>query len=229
MIKNKLFYVYLTLFLPLTIAVPMRMIAGSESLPYISTGTIIFTVTMNALTTANQDIAVDRTLKRITILITKPISSTVYFLGLLLSNGLQTMPATFMVVVVLYFITTFYIKNAPLFIFSLLMGWYISVLLGFLIGVSVSTKNYRQAILLGNIVSFILSFLAPVYYPLRFIPKPLRWVSLALYTTHVANLIGSSTEVKTIIDPFFSLLFLIILAILLTIILSHKIKLRDFY
>jgi len=229
MIKSKLFYLYLTVFLPLTLVIPIRVLAYGKLYPYLTTGTIVFTITMNALTTANQDIATDKVFKRAALIITRPITSTTYFLGLLLSNAMQIIPATIMVISILNFITVFRVQNWILFLISMAMGWYTSVLLGFIIGVTVGTRNYQLTILIGNVSSFILSFLAPVYYPMEALPVPLRYLALLLFTTHVANLINLSYELESSLGCFPSLLYLVILMSILTIFILPKVKLKDFY
>jgi len=60
MLKNKLFYVYLTLFLPFSILVPFYLIASEDGRSYVAIGTIVFTMLFNSLVTACQDLAADK-------------------------------------------------------------------------------------------------------------------------------------------------------------------------
>jgi len=100
-LRNKLFYLYLTILLPFTILVPFLIIAPARLEPFIAVGTVILTL-IYCFSTASQDLAVDRLLKRIAILLTKPVTPLEYFLGILLSNAMQTLPATVIVIMVLW-------------------------------------------------------------------------------------------------------------------------------
>jgi len=229
MLKNKLFYVYLTLFMPFSILVPFYLIASESNRPYIAVGTIVFTLLSNSLVTACQDLATDKLLKRIAVLLSKPISSTEYFLGQLLSNALQTFPAMVAIVATLWIVGVLSIHNTALFIAGLVLGWYISTAIGYALAIALSTRDYNTIVIVSNVVSFILVFLAPIYYPPTYLPKSFRLLTLTLPSMHIANIIGAASNVAYYIDLKLSLLYTLALIAILTIIVAKKTKLKDMY
>jgi len=229
MLKNKLFYVYLTLFMPFTILVPFYLITSESNRPYIAIGTIVFTLLSNSLVTACQDLAVDKLLKRIAVLLSKPISSIVYFLGQLLSNALQTFPAIIVIVMVLNLMKILQVNIISLFVVGLLFGWYISTAIGYALAIVLSSRDYNTIVIISNVVSFILVFLAPIYYPPTYLPKLARLAVTILPSIHIANIVGIASDVNYGIDLVQSIIYLLILIIALTIIITRKTKLKDLY
>ena len=69
MLKNRLFYIYLTLFMPFSILVPFYLITSESSRPFVAIGTIVLTLLSNSMVSACQDLAVDKLLKRIAVLL----------------------------------------------------------------------------------------------------------------------------------------------------------------
>ena len=229
MLKNKLFYLYLTLFMPFTILVPFYLLVSAPYRSYVAVGTIVLTIFSNSLVTASQDIAVDKIMKRIAVIITKPITSTEYFLGLTMSNAMQTFPAVVISILVLISIGILRIYDVAFLTVGLLAAWYVSTAIGFIIGILLSNRDYHTVVLVGNIVSFILVFLAPIYYPPSNLPEPMRTITLALPSLHVANLIGKSCNVSYGIKIDTSIFYTLILMSVLTMMIAKKIKLKDLY
>ena len=64
MLKNRPFYLYLTLFMPFSILVPFYLATSEGNRPFIAVGTIVFTLLTNSLVAACQDLAVDKPLKK---------------------------------------------------------------------------------------------------------------------------------------------------------------------
>jgi len=229
MLKNKIFYVYLTLFLPFSILVPFYLIASEYNRSFIAIGTLIFTLLSNSMVTACQDLAVDKLLKRIEVLLSKPITSIEYFLGQILSNAIQTFPATLIMIITLYILNILSIANILLFLIGLILGWYTATAIGFTIAIALSSKDYNTIVIISNVISFILVFLAPIYYPPSYIPELFRYIALVLPSTHIANIIGVSCRVSYNIDLLISVVYLLALAIISTMVIAMKIRLKDIY
>lgn len=229
MLKNKLFYVYLTLFMPFSILIPFYFITSKSGRPFIAVGTIVFTLLSNSLVTACQDLATDKLLKRIAVLLSKPISSAEYFLGQLFSNALQTFPAVAVVVIVLSLVGILQICSVPLLTLGLLLGWYLSTAIGYALAIALSSSDYNTVVIVSNVVSFILVFLAPIYYPPTYLPKPIRTFALILPSLHVANIVGMASNVSYSLDLISSIIYLLILASALTVIITKKMKIKDLY
>ena len=229
MLKNKLFYVYLTLFMPFSILVPFYLITSEGNRPYIAIGTIVLTLLSNSLVTACQDLATDKLLKRIAVLLSKPISSMDYFLGQLFSNALQTFPAVTIMVVILCLAGILQIHNISLFIVGLMLGWYLSTAIGYALAIALSSRDYNTIVIVSNVVSFVLVFLAPIYYPPTYLPELARLVTLILPSIHVANIIGMAGNINYGLDLINSITYLLILISILTVIIIKKTKIKDLY
>jgi len=229
MLKNKLFYVYLTLFMPFSILVPFYLVAPENSRPYIAVGTIVLTILSNSLVTACQDLATDKLLKRIAVLLSKPISPLEYFLGQLISNALQTFPATTVAVVALYSMGILQVVNPGLFTLGLLIGWYISTAIGYALAIALKSRDYQTVIIVSNVVSFILVFLAPVYYPPSILPETARLIAFTQPSIHVANIIGAAVNADYGVNTVHSLVYIIILSTVITLVIAVKTKLKDLY
>jgi len=165
MLRNKLFYLYLTVLLPFTILVPFLIIAPARLGPFIAVGTVILTL-IYCFSTASQDLAADRLLKRMAIILTKPVTPLEYFLGILLSNAMQTLPATVIVTMALWIVGLIKIENMTLLLLGLVAGWYILTIMGYITALTLLSRDYNTIIIASNSIAFILTFMAPVYYRL---------------------------------------------------------------
>jgi ABC-2 type transport system permease protein len=228
MLRNKLFYLYLTILLPFTILVPLRIIAPARLEPFIAVGTVILTL-IYCFSTASQDLAVDRLLKRIAILLTKPVTPLEYFLGVLLSNAMQTLPATVIVIIVLWIVGLIEIKDIALLLLGLVAGWYILTIMGYITALALLSRDYNTIVIVSNSVSFIITFMAPVYYPLELFPEQLRILAYLIPTTHIANIIGEACNIEYGVPLTITYVYLLVIAFLLTIIAAKSLKLKDIY
>jgi ABC-2 type transport system permease protein len=208
--------------------VPFLIITPARLKPFIAVGTVILTL-MYCFSTASQDLAVDRLLKRIAILLTKPVTPLEYFLGILLSNAMQTLPATAIVIMVLRIVVLIKIGNIMLLLLGLVAGWYILTIMGYITALALLPRDYNTIIIASNSIAFILTFMAPVYYPLEFLPEQLRMLSYLIPTTHIANIIGEACNIEYGVPPTITYVYLPTLASLLTTITLKSLKLKDIY
>jgi hypothetical protein len=176
-LRNKLFYLYLTVLLPFTILVPFLIIAPARLEPFIAVGTVTLTL-IYCFSTASQDLAVDRLLKRIAILLTKPVTPLEYFLGVLLSNAMQTLPATVIVITVLWIAELIEVKDVTLLLLGLVAGWYILTIMGYITALALLSRDYNTIIILSNSIAFIITFMAPSLLPPRALPRTTKDISL---------------------------------------------------
>jgi len=229
MLKNKLFYLYLTLFMPFSILVPFYLISPREGRPYIAVGTIVFTLLSNSLVTACQDLAVDRLLKRVAVLLSKPITPLEYFLGQLFSNAIQTIPAVAATIAALLLAGLLSVVDVPLLLAGLLLGWYLSTAMGYALAMALKNADYNTVVIVSNVVSFVLVFLAPIYYPPTRLPGWARLVAMALPSLHIAGVIGAASGVSYGIDPLVSLQYTSVLSTALTVGVARGMGLKDLY
>ncbi len=227
-LRNKLFYFYLTVLFPLTILVPFLIIAPATLEPFIAVGTVILTL-IYCFSTASQDLALDRLLKRIAILLTKPITPLEYFLGILLSNAMQTLPAAVIVTAVLWAVRLIRIESIALLLLGLVAGWYILTIIGYITALILLSRDYNTVNIVSNSIAFILTFVAPVYYPPELLPEQLRILAYLIPTTHIANIIGKACSIEFGVPLTITYTYLLTLALLLTIIAVKSLKLKDIY
>jgi len=95
--------------------------------------------------------------------------------------------------------------------------------------IALSSSDYNTVVIVSNVVSFILVFLAPIYYPPTYLPKPIRTFALILPSLHVANIVGMASDVSYGLDLINSIIYLLILAGTLTVIITKKMKIKDLY
>ncbi len=122
------------------------------------------------------------------IFVASKVSPVSYALGLSVSTLLVSLPALVLALVILAL-------QAPISILGFLglllvsaLTWMAMLLLGFALGAS--TKNTRRANSLPQLLSLLLGFLPPVYYPLSQLSAypALQALALAVPTTHAAEL-----------------------------------------
>jgi len=120
------------------------------------------------------------------VLVASPVSPLSYAFGLALSTLIAASPA-----LALSFVILLLSKPVGLLAFlaviavSLLM-WLAMVFIGYVIGLT--TKNTRRANSIPQVLSFLLGFLPPVYYPLSMLPGFLQPVAMLVPSTHAAQL-----------------------------------------
>ena len=131
--------------------------------------------------------------------------------------------------IVLSLVGILQICSVPLLTLGLLLGWYLSTAIGYALVIALSSSDYNTVVIVSNVVSFILVFLAPIYYPPTYLPKPIRTFALILPSLHVANIVGMASDVSYGLDLINSIIYLLILAGTLTVIITKKMKIKDLY
>ena len=120
------------------------------------------------------------------VFVASPVSPTAYMMGLSLSTLIVALPALLLAFVLLGYLLPVSILGILGVLAVSFLTWAGLVIVGFALGAS--TKNTRRANSLPQIISVLLGFLPPVYYPLSFLPGYLQPVALAIPTTNAAEL-----------------------------------------
>jgi len=84
-------------------------------------------------------------------------------------------------------------------------------------------------VIISNVVSFALVFLAPIYYPPTYLPREARLMVLMLPSMHAANMLDIASDVAYGIDLRLSTIYMATLAMVLTIVVAKKTKSKDLY
>ena len=120
------------------------------------------------------------------VFVASRVSPTAYMIGLSLSTLIVALPALVLAFVLLSFLLPVTVLGLLGVLAVSFLTWAGLVVVGFALGAS--TKNTRRANSLPQIISVLLGFLPPVYYPLSFLPGFLQPVALAIPTTNAAEL-----------------------------------------
>lgn len=120
------------------------------------------------------------------ILVASPVSPISYAIGLSFSTFLVSLPAVILAYGLLLWAHPVGVLEVLGSIAAALLLWIGLLLVGFAIGAS--TKNTRRANSLPQVLSILLGFLPPVYYPLDRLPAFLQPVALLIPTTEGAQL-----------------------------------------
>lgn len=190
-IRDPLGYFLMALLGPLGITLSIGIFLPVAERPFIIVGSVVFSVMVSAMAGLGQDVAVDRTRRRIAIFVSSPVTSVTYACGLALANALLSLTGASLVLVV--GVALFRVDILPVLwvlIPSLLFAWLSAVSIALLIGSY--SKTTRQAGTWTNFVALALTFFSPVYYPPSALPPLLRLISYASPTTWVAQAIRSA-------------------------------------
>lgn len=137
----------------------------------------------------SQDYVYNRVYFRIQdFLVASPTKSWEYVLGIMLSTYIPMIPSILLSLILLYLsgvITDLITISLTLLI--LLYGSIGFSFLGFLLGTL--TNNPTTVSGLSNILGLILGFLAPVYYPLEYLPESIRIYTLILPSTPIPEIL----------------------------------------
>jgi ABC-2 type transport system permease protein len=187
-------------------------------------GAIVFSLSLMGVNGIGQEIAQDRLLGTLKWFVTSPIHPLSYVVGVLLPHILAGIINSFVILAIGKFLWGAPLSLSPI----LLLVFVLSILsllgLGAVIGSY--SKNPAQAYGLTNILSFVIIFLSPVYYPIDILPLPVRIVSYVLPTTYAAQALRSVLS-GSFATVFESLIILSVMAAFLLILGVSKVKWRE--
>ena len=149
----------------------------------------------------SQDYVYDRVYFRLQdFLVASPMKNWEYVLAVGLSSYLPTSPALIASLGLLYYVgilTDIYTLLLTLGILAL--GAIGFVFLGFFL--ATMTNNPSTVAGMSNILGLVLGFLAPVYYPMDYIPKQIRIYMLALPSTPTPQILRVLYRISNVTFP----------------------------
>ncbi|AOL15502.1 multidrug ABC transporter ATP-binding protein [Sulfolobus sp. A20] len=187
----KMVKAYLPAFLFFSILFPIgfMLVFGNISIksltPYIVAGTITFYISVGVLTSVAQSLAFERNAGRFSLMIATGIPRELYAISIALSNGLGTLIMVPIILILGEFLLHVRILSIPYLIVSLLASIFMGSMLGMTLGLGI--RNLYAVNQYSTIIGFVLSFFAPVYFPLYFIPLPFRYLTFLEPTTYVSQ------------------------------------------
>jgi ABC-2 type transport system permease protein len=118
------------------------------------------------------------------MLVSSPTSAFVYLVGMAAAALTNALPALIVLTILAFmFIHTTIIGALTIFCVIALMFAF-SASLGFML--STFSTDIQQSRAFVNILTVLLSTIAPIYYPISYIPMPLRYVAYLSPTTYAA-------------------------------------------
>ncbi|MEM1517678.1 MAG: hypothetical protein QXI27_02800 [Nitrososphaerota archaeon] len=202
---------------PLALLFFINLYGGSHYLPYVLIGGII-TITVATTISLESDAAFLRiVLKLQGMYVASPVGPLTYSLGLAIGNLITALPGIliFFILLQVYGYLTLY--SGMILLSCIGLTWALVSALAFLI--SSFLNDIKDLWTYGPILTAILSFLPPVYYPVHIISDPiLRVLVYIIPTTVPARLAQASIQLVSI--SFFETILMWIGLILYTVLIN---------
>lgn len=187
----KMIKAYLPVFIFFSILFPLGFIFSFGTIiqrtlsTYLISGSITFFISINSIISVAQNLALERSSGRFSLMIASGIPIQLYAISITISNGIQTLMLIPVFLVLGYFLLGVRISSALFFVLSIIGSIYMASMVGLLIGTAI--RNLHAVNQWSSIIGFILSFFAPVYFPLTQIPLPFRYLAYLEPTTYVSQ------------------------------------------
>ena len=149
-------------------------------------GTIVLTLSFTGIY-ASQSVYYNKQVMRYQdMLVASSVTPLSYSLGLSVGTLIASLPALVLSFGLLLIAKPVGPIEFLLALSSAMVLWCAMVFVGFALGSS--TKNVRRANSVPQLLSFVLGFIPPVYYPLGALPPEVQPVAMIIPTTHAAQL-----------------------------------------
>jgi len=187
----KMIKAYLPVFLFFSILFPIGFmlvfgyISVKELTPYIVAGTITFYISVGVLTSVAQSLGFERNSGRFSLMVATGIPKELYAISIALSNGLATLIMVPIILALGAYFLHVVIGSVLYLIVALVSAIFMGSMFGMTLGLGI--KNMYAVNQYSTIIGFVLSFFAPVYFPLTFIPLPFRYLTYIEPTTYVSQ------------------------------------------
>ncbi|WP_221290561.1 ABC transporter permease [Stygiolobus caldivivus] len=178
-------FVFFSVMFPLGVMLVFGYVAVSSLTPYIVSGTITFYISIGVLTSVAQSIAFERSKGRFSLMVSTGIPKELYAISIALSNGISTLIVVPVILILGHYLLHVEVRSVPLLVVSLLSSIFMGSMLGMTLGLGI--RNIYAVNQYSSIISFVLSFFAPVYFPPTLIPLPYRFLTLIEPTTYVSQ------------------------------------------
>jgi len=190
--RNPFFYLLGVVLFPLSLLLPLSVLAGQSARVDIFIGSAICATTITTIGDISDIISYDRYSNAISFFITRPVKPHQYILGIGASTLFYNLAGMAVIFVAGSWLLDFQLSAARIaaVLVLIFLGWFNSCCVGFAIGMW-GPRDHRANANLAAVVGYALTFLAPAYYPISVLPPGLQELSLTLYTTNL-SLVGKS-------------------------------------
>ncbi|MEM3791386.1 MAG: ABC transporter permease [Candidatus Micrarchaeaceae archaeon] len=179
-----------TLLAPLSILVIITLVSHGTLISVGVMGALINTMMSSGVTLQADMSHLKNDFKFQDMIVSSQTSSLVYISGMALSELVYAVPALVTVLVLAAFFVKIGVAGAMLSVASLALVFAFSISLGFML--STFTADILQSWAFSGIISTLFSTIAPVYYPITYIPLPWRYLAYISPTTYAAEVVQSA-------------------------------------
>jgi len=187
--RNPGVYFLGVVFFPLSLLVPLLLLTTRTVWSQVLIGAAICSTTIMTVSDISDIVSRDRYTRSITYFMTRPVRPIHYVLGVGLSTlvyNLVGIGAVLLCSALLLDTFLTWVQGASL-VLILLVAWLIAAAIGFLVG-ALGPRDPRANVNIATLIAYVLTFLAPVYYPPSILPPVAQALSKCLYSTHLAAL-----------------------------------------
>lgn len=201
---------------------------GPSAAPHVLVGAMVFNLGYMAMIAASQDIIWDKYVKMREMIVAMPVSPLSYSFGVALGSLLYSFPGMIVYMFLLYHLSNISLLSIAV-IFPVLMATWISLsTMGFTISTLLYNSTPYRVNSVSNLLSFLIAFLPPVYYPAEALGS-LSWLASFLPTSSAALLIRQSIGISSMSGPMIAMSWssLLVYALAFSLIVIKKTKWRE--
>jgi len=191
MLQLKTTKAYILAFLTISILNPIALvfvfgiISMKEFAPYIIAGTVTYEVSTGIMTTVIRSIGYEKSNGRFSLMIASGITKEIFAISVALSGGLLYILSIVFILLVGVYSLHLQVVSIPYLIVGVVASIFMASMFGMALGLLI--KSYSAAIQYSSVISLILTFFAPVYFPITLIPLPFRYLAYLEPTTYVSQ------------------------------------------
>ncbi len=179
-----------TLLTPLSFLIVVTFVSQGALLGVAIEGAFIMTMVSNGLGMQADLSHLKNDMKLQEMVVGSPTSSSIYLIGMALSELIYALPALVILVILAFFFLHLTIIGVLAIAGAMFLMFVVSVALGFFF--STLTSDVIQSWAFGGMLSMLLSALPPVYYLITYIPLPYRYLAYISPTTYAAQIAQSA-------------------------------------
>ena len=185
-------FIFFPIIYPIAIILVFGSISAKEFAPYIVAGTTTFNISIGVITLVSQILATERQTGRFSLMVAAGIPKEVYAISIALSNGLADILSIIVTLLVGIYFLHLQVASIPYLIVTIIASIFMASMFGMALGLGI--KNPYAVYQYSIIISMALSFFAPVYFPITFIPMPFRYLAYLEPTTYVSQALYNAFE-----------------------------------
>lgn len=203
------------------------LVFGGE-ISYGLVGAVISTVGFIGISSAIQDVALDRYVKIREMIVAMPVHPVSYMVGVALAPLILSLPGIIFFLALAMGLGFLPLQSLGWILISLLLCWAVLSCIGFTISTYLRRASIYTLNNISNILGLGLVFLPPVYYPEEFLGE-LRWISIIFPTSNVAGLIRAYSGLIPLSQEDILIRWLILLGMIVasTLLVIFKAKWRE--